>query len=135
MLYRSILILAILLPIVLGECCYKTKVNYHLKHYSDAGDSPWYCKAYEGGRPDLRRGFGALTDAITGRCTVTLCGDGHKPKGTYCGVGSCNIFGCNCDGGCIPGNAVEEFKKRYGNDVRFIHQYKLDEIEDEILNG
>lgn len=21
--------------------------------------------------------------------------------GTYCGKGICNMFGCNCDGGCI----------------------------------
>ena len=30
---------------------------------------------------------------------IRLCGD--CTKGTpYCGYGKCNIFGCNCDGGC-----------------------------------
>ncbi|KPM03049.1 target of rapamycin complex subunit lst8 [Sarcoptes scabiei] len=31
------------------------------------------------------------------------CGD-CTSQGRYCGVGSCNIFGCNCDGGCRDGN-------------------------------
>ncbi|KAH9388478.1 hypothetical protein TYRP_023447 [Tyrophagus putrescentiae] len=26
----------------------------------------------------------------------TLCYDCEPPYGLYCGVGSCNIFGCNC---------------------------------------
>jgi len=25
------------------------------------------------------------------------------PEGYYCGLGSCNIFGCNCSGGCLRG--------------------------------
>ncbi|KAL5241429.1 hypothetical protein ACI65C_008839 [Semiaphis heraclei] len=29
------------------------------------------------------------------------CGDGNYVDGTYCAYGRCNIFGCNCDGGCI----------------------------------
>lgn len=31
-----------------------------------------------------------------------VCMDGTQiePPGQYCGVGRCNIFGCNCDGGC-----------------------------------
>ena len=30
------------------------------------------------------------------------CSDPFSPgfQGKYCGVGKCNIFGCNCDGGC-----------------------------------
>jgi hypothetical protein len=27
------------------------------------------------------------------------------PSTYYCGVGKCNIFGCNCDGGCRQGNS------------------------------
>lgn len=43
-----------------------------------------------------------------------LCGDGRPPgEGTYCGKGPCNIFGYNCDGGCIEGNPIESFKKTY----------------------
>ncbi|PRW44326.1 Diedel [Chlorella sorokiniana] len=32
-------------------------------------------------------------------CLVEKCGDGTEPT-PYCGYGKCNIFGCNCDGGC-----------------------------------
>ncbi|XP_043476358.1 protein Diedel-like isoform X3 [Leptopilina heterotoma] len=55
-----------------------------------------------------------------GDCLTFACGDGKSLKGkdSYCGIGSCNIFGCNCDGGCIPGNATESFKALHGNKVR-----------------
>lgn len=46
-------------------------------------------------------------------CLITVCKNGKKPYGTYCGVGGCNVFGCNCDGGCIQGDAVVEFKSRH----------------------
>lgn len=29
-----------------------------------------------------------------------ICLDGALKTGSFCGIGSCNIFGCNCDGGC-----------------------------------
>lgn len=35
------------------------------------------------------------------RCTDPICADGTILVGSYCGVGSCNMFGCNCDGGCL----------------------------------
>lgn len=44
-------------------------------------------------------------------CKVRLCGDGKKTVGTYCGAGGCNIFGCNCDGGCIHGDPLDYFLK------------------------
>ncbi|CCU56363.1 unknown similar to XecnGV orf106 [Mythimna separata entomopoxvirus 'L'] len=43
-------------------------------------------------------------------CKIEVCGDGRVHEGHYCGVGPCNVFGYNCDGGCISGNPVEEFK-------------------------
>ena len=34
----------------------------------------------------------------------SFCLDGTIRVGSYCSVGKCNVFGCNCDGGCIqPG--------------------------------
>lgn len=51
-------------------------------------------------------------------CEIMACGDGKPHIGqVYCGKGSCNIFGCNCDGGCIEGNALESFKSLYKNRV------------------
>ncbi|KAJ1520479.1 hypothetical protein ONE63_003605 [Megalurothrips usitatus] len=38
---------------------------------------------------------------------VAGCASGRRREGSYCGVGSCNIFGCNCDGGCIRGRTFE----------------------------
>lgn len=65
--------------------------------------------------------FGARKIRRGRRCSIYLCGDG-KPitDGTYCGKGPCNLFGCNCDGGCIEGDASENFKAIHGhNNVYF----------------
>ncbi|XP_023166900.2 protein Diedel-like [Drosophila hydei] len=45
-------------------------------------------------------------------CTITICADGRAKQGSYCGRGPCNIFGCNCDYGCIPGNWMQTFLER-----------------------
>lgn len=31
---------------------------------------------------------------------VNVCLDGNQRNTEYCGIGPCNMFGCNCDGGC-----------------------------------
>ena len=36
--------------------------------------------------------------------TRKRCGDCSEVESFYCGVGSCNVFGCNCDGGCRKGD-------------------------------
>lgn len=37
-----------------------------------------------------------------------ICMDGTNVQGLYCGRGSCNMFGYNCDGGCRtnPDNSI-----------------------------
>lgn len=50
-------------------------------------------------------------------CKINACGDGKAVVGTYCGVGKCNVFGCDCDGGCIKGNAIENLKQIHGGHV------------------
>ncbi|EDX02796.1 protein Diedel [Drosophila yakuba] len=45
-------------------------------------------------------------------CEVTICPDGRALVGTFCGVGSCNLFGCHCRGGCLSGNFGESFVER-----------------------
>ncbi|KAH8288666.1 hypothetical protein KR054_007490 [Drosophila jambulina] len=45
-------------------------------------------------------------------CEVNICGDGVARKGAYCGQGPCNIFGCNCDDGCLTGEWSESFKEK-----------------------
>ncbi|XP_043655626.1 protein Diedel-like [Drosophila teissieri] len=54
------------------------------------------------------------------KCEVTICADGVAQLGTYCGQGSCNIFGCNCDGGCLTGEWSEDFvrkNQKYGIEI------------------
>ncbi|EDV46658.1 protein Diedel [Drosophila erecta] len=42
-------------------------------------------------------------------CEITVCADGMVLVGSYCGKGSCNLFGCFCRGGCRRGNFGESF--------------------------
>lgn len=37
-------------------------------------------------------------------CNIYVYGDGLHHPGPYCGQGSCNVFGCNCDDGYISGD-------------------------------
>jgi hypothetical protein len=41
---------------------------------------------------------------VVGSETTYRCYD-CTPSTYYCGVGECNIFGCNCDGGCRQGDS------------------------------
>ncbi|XP_037726083.1 protein Diedel-like [Drosophila subpulchrella] len=54
------------------------------------------------------------------KCEITICADGVKQVGTYCGQASCNIFGCNCDGGCLRGDWTQSFVQKnrdYGIEI------------------
>ncbi|XP_064553603.1 protein Diedel-like [Drosophila montana] len=42
-------------------------------------------------------------------CTITICADGKAQVGTFCGRGTCFLFGCACKGGCISGNWKQSF--------------------------
>lgn len=48
---------------------------------------------------------------------LDICMDGTiRGVLEYCGVGYCNIFGCNCDGGCKRGtvdSAIEKFQRLF----------------------
>ncbi|XP_043063318.1 protein Diedel-like [Drosophila ficusphila] len=45
-------------------------------------------------------------------CTITVCGNGEALVGSFCGRGPCNIFGCDCEGGCLHGRYGESFLQR-----------------------
>lgn len=58
------------------------------------------------------------------RCAMPICGDGQRLRsGLFCGVGRCNIFGCNCDGGCRLGDAIKNFKNHHGDKVYNVYEY------------
>lgn len=63
-------------------------------------------------------------------CTSNLCGDGTlRHFYGYCGHGPCNMFGCNCDGGCRKGdkeNAIRMFRDEYGLDDELTYQLVID---------
>ncbi len=44
-----------------------------------------------------------------GRYDFSICLDGHKTQGYYCGVGRCNIFSCKRDGGCLSEERIDCF--------------------------
>lgn len=109
-----------LLPVAIqSECCKPNQLYFKR-------DKDRECESYSGGSvPLVFGGNGPLSgiqayaeignNIMSRRCRAFVCGDGEKPHGSYCARGPCNIFGCNCDGGCIPGDAEESFLKL--NDV------------------
>jgi hypothetical protein len=56
-----------------------------------------------------------LPSAVDSVCCTTepsgWCADGYNPPFPCCGVGSCNVFCCNCDGGC---RKKKSGRSRYG---------------------
>lgn len=90
------------------ECCGQTYIQYRSNRKT--------CHDIPGGSA-LYGVTNADSDTLSVPCLIRVCGDGLSHQGFYCGEGPCNAFGCNCDGGCIPGNAKKEFKARYGDRV------------------
>lgn len=88
------------------DCCYETDIYFDT--YGECED------------------FGAqfISISIQTSCKISTCNDGLSHHGNYCGRGRCNIFGCNCDGGCRGGSdtdAVESFKNKFGLRVFNVH--------------
>lgn len=77
--------------------------------------------AFPGGDPNNRN-----------LCWMKACGDGFNPEKDfperlYCGVGLCNPFGCDCDGGCIPGEAWAGYAKRFERSKGLVTFVKYDD--------
>ncbi|KAH8271168.1 hypothetical protein KR018_000759 [Drosophila ironensis] len=90
-----------------AECCKDSKIVYFT------------------GDPDCEK-FGGRYDPDG--CRTNICADGKPRKGTYCGRGPCNIFGCNCDGGCITGDWVDSFKEHYKRyDIRVFREQNYEQ--------
>lgn len=54
-------------------------------------------------------------------CHNYFCGNLSKPT-FCCGVGSCNIFCCNCDGGCIKGDIRQSLEDQFGSNITIINR-------------
>lgn len=103
--YFVILLIVHIAYNVHGECCHRKYIKFvnndPAKSCSDYGGDEVYPKP---------------------RCGADICGNGEPPReGFYCGVGPCNMFGCNCDGGCIEGDARKSFEQIHGNSVSDVH--------------
>lgn len=90
---------------VKGDCCYQTTLHY----YIDDCD----CSKIEGGY--------RISESIDSCCAIKVCNDGVYYGYSYCGHGSCNIFGCNCDGGCISAHGetpLKNFNDKNGHMIK-----------------
>lgn len=59
---------------------------------------------------------GRLRTRGTG-CQITICADGKVLQYYYCGKGSCNALGCDCDDGCRTGEWKQSFLTNYHQKV------------------
>lgn len=87
---RSVLLMCVILYIIRDVC------SLHCPRY----------KKYEA----IERGL--LNDRAACRAMKydyedLICLNGFKSKGFFCATGSCNMFGHNCDGHCLSGNATQ----------------------------
>lgn len=106
-------------------CCRKTHIKFHITGGGVCGD-------IEGGQYPVPTGYGTHAVAISGsqiigniregNCRIFICGNGRKSRYAHCGQNVCNIFGCACDGGCIPGDAIQNFKNLHGNKVSSVYE-------------
>jgi len=63
-----------------------------------------------------------IMDLASGLCSYPMCAPGYiKKKGVYCATGSCNVFGCNCDGECIDKDDVDSNLQRMRRESDNIH--------------
>lgn len=103
--YLACLLLLISIQVITSEHCGRTVLAYMTQN------TKYRCEDLGGTYRPIGSYYRKRT--YPGICKITVCGDG-KPveKGHFwCSVRSCNIFGYNCDGGCIPGDPVTSFKK------------------------
>lgn len=121
---KSILAFFVVIFSVMGpvysDCCYTTTVLYTTRQK---------CNDIGGGRIRsvlMGQTVGGIGDsfaqmsviqvnALLNNCETYICGNGLPANDIYCGVGDCNFVGCKCDSGCIPGDAIQNFKQNYGH--------------------
>lgn len=74
---------------VRGDCCHGTfRIVFGVEYFQDSTS----CSVFDATLEDHQAGTCVIKDA---------CANGKYRDGFFCGVGTCNMFGCNCDLGCI----------------------------------
>lgn len=102
-----------------AKCCFKTAVNYVPKK-GTCGDYAEGHVVESTWRARDPYAINLFIDTMRNYCVAEVCDDGKYHS--YCTTkGTCNIFGCNCDGDCIKGDGkgdgVKQFEKNYKNYV------------------
>nr|WDQ26744.1 venom peptide [Acharia stimulea] len=111
---ESFIILFVLFPTIFAECCLNSyTIVFDVKNTT----SRQSCSEFRGASNDWLTSI-TLPEGISMRCHLKVCADGKRKVGTYCGVGSCNMFGCNCEGGCLTGDPVKKFYWKFKDDIR-----------------
>ncbi|CAB3252614.1 unnamed protein product [Arctia plantaginis] len=88
---------------VRGECCHPTYIQW-------SADSCWPFEHQSHVADNIEKDLVASMMLPT-RCETRVCNDGRVHPGAYCGRGRCNLLGCDCKGGCIPGDPVLNFRR------------------------
>lgn len=96
-----------------AECCSSLQVFFRSRDKD--------CEEFTGARNAFYVHKVTITNQNSRRCTMHVCNDGEPITGSFCGRGPCNIFGCNCEGGCIEGNMINNFKALHGDSVYDVH--------------
>lgn len=108
---------------IYSKCCYDTEILFKIE-----GDTNLKCSDFGAERHIRTFGLMNLKYPQVGQiqaqflphpaCKKSVCGDGEKKAGSrFCGKGHCNWAGCDCDGGCIEGDASENFFSKHGAKV------------------
>lgn len=117
-----IVVVSLMMGLVHSECCGTKNMFFTVDIRQHSCYNIPGAKIYIA--PGQGRSIGGahtMNAAFLGYCEAEICGDGEVVSGTYCGVGGCNIFGCNCDGGCKRGNPGRNFVQKYGHITKDVY--------------
>lgn len=117
----SILFVIFIVRNVQSECCMSKLM---IAYTPNAGFS---CQDVYGGglKTECEDYYGDKCESAGYQCTIKVCGDGKHHPGFYCGVRECNMFGCECDGGCRIGNETTAFRKFKNINTRKVKNARL----------
>lgn len=119
----SVLLTALAVNYTNAECCFPFWIHHVCKGIPHEREmNQHFLGPLDGVVPGLNLFLNAIdendywirddSDRYKTKCISRFCHDGTPVESTYgdCGVGKCNIFGCNCDGGCRSKEGMTEEK-------------------------
>lgn len=124
----SILLAVLSVDKTAAECC---SSKYRVLHVCLGLPYEIDVPTYTNVQPDINRDtlYWVRNDADVKRpkCISNFCADGSYAAEFECGVGECNIFGCDCKGGCRQsiGLSDQEMAKIWREEHSFSFKSKL----------